>query len=560
VDPADTVVQAPSGREPDAPDRPARVVSWLAAAVTALAVLRVGVLAMHRRTVPEMQDLWETLLPSMSASRFEQLTGMWSRIGIYHPGPMFFYWSAPFVRLSGERPWGLVLAASALGATCLVCAWRAVVVAGGHRVGLVAAATLAVGLHQLSTDGIGVPWTPTIVILPVTAALVCLAATWTRGAWWTAAAGVLCATMAAQAHFGSFGLGMAIAVGCLIAVCVGRRRLGLPLPAARLGVVVLVAAVPWVPVAVDQVVGAHNATAVARYALTGKVSERFPASVGRPGADLTLVDASRRLLQITSLSKQGTALWAGTDLVAGESTHPTPLSDLAGLVLLGAAAWCSRPRRWRRAVEAEEAPPDLAGDFARVLCRLGLAGLALQAFAMLRIRHDYRPYLATAAAGVGLATWLGIGVSAAVGVRRLASRRSVADARVRLAGIALPVVVAVAAVSGLASSVRPMAQVPPDDRASELRILRAIRGDRVEVRINDHLAQVPTLVLTIRLEHDGQTVAARVLRAHFSDTQRRAPIDGARLLVLGPPETWPQGCKDLGTYETARVCLTPKPG
>ena len=66
----------------------------------------------------------------------------------------------------------------------------------GYGIGaLVVAATLALGVGQLSTRGLAAPWNPTIVILPVTAGLVCVAVVAIRGRTWPAVAGILLGTL-----------------------------------------------------------------------------------------------------------------------------------------------------------------------------------------------------------------------------------------------------------------------------------------------------------------------------------------------------------------------------
>ena len=69
----------------------------------------------------------------------------------------------------------------------------------------------------------------------------------------------------------------------------------------------------------------------------------------------------------------------------------------------------------------------------------------------------------------------------------------------------------------------------------------------------------PALTLTAELERGGTTLAARGrYRAHFSDLQRQTSVDDADrdLWVVAAGREPPAGCRALGRYQGASICVT----
>ena len=531
-------------------------VSIAVAVVTVVAVVRVGIAAVRDKTVVFMPDLWETLVAAQAAGTGRQLLGAWSRLGLYHPGPAWFWWAAPFVWLSDGHPAGLALAAAALAATALAVTYLAARSATDGAGALVVAVVLAGGVGQLSTQGLAVPWNPVIVLLPITAGLVCVAVVVTRGSTWPAVAAVAFGTLIAQAHIGTLIIGGAIVIGALAAWRVGDRRTTTSPPRWHGTVLLLVAVVPWVPVAIDQVTGTGNAEVVARFMATGTVDERFPSEPSGPSRDLTVPSALRQLGSITSLAQEETAIWAGSDLPAGQAHEPSSASTLAVAALLAVALAAARPDRWRRG------DTDLLGSW---ICRVGLLGLVLQVAATLRIRHEFRPYLVAGSAGVGLALWLGVGLVALHALRRAPWLTALPAPRrrtIRLVGTAALALGAVVAVAGFAGSIPGYRYEQRGDAATVRRVADAVGDDGAVIQLPGTGALQPGLALTARLQQDGVRVAARGrFRAHFSDLQRGASARGAAvdLWVIPPGSPIPEGCADLGTFQGSRICTVERP-
>jgi hypothetical protein len=546
------------GREVGDRDERTRPDAALAAAVvvaglTALSVVRVGVDGARRKLVMLMPDLWETQLAAQAAGQGRQLVGAWSRLGLFHPGPAWFWWAAPFVRLCGGHPAGLALAAAALAATALVVAFAAARTATDGIGALVVAATLALGVGQLSTRGLAAPWNPTIVILPVTAGLVCVAVVAIRGRTWPAVAGILLGTLVAQAHLGTLVLGLAIVVGSLVAWRLGGGGEAPTPPRGHASALLLAVVLPWVPVVVDQIVGEQNAVAVARYVATGDVDHRYPLEPTGPALDLSIPAAVRQLGSVATLVQGDTALWAGVDVQSGEEHAPSGASTLALLALVAVAVAAARPDRWRRG------STDALGSW---ICRVGLAALTIELVATEHVRHEFRPYLIASAAGVGLALWVGVALVALHAVRTASWTRSLVASRrvvLRRVGTVALALGSLVAIAGQPARFVGYAFEAPGDAATRDRVATALDGEGAVVRVPTIAALRPALALTAELEREGTPLAVRGrFRAHFSDLQRQASADDATLdLWVVPPGTQaPDSCTDLGRFQGAEVCTT----
>lgn len=531
---------------------PVAITSIVLAASVVLAVVRVGVQAVRHQTVVFMPDLWETLLGAQSAGAGRQLVGAWSRLGLYHPGPAWFWWAAPFVRLTGGHPSGLALAASVLAATAIAVAFGAARSATTPVGSLVVAAILAFGVGQWSTEGLAVPWNPTIVIAPITAGLVCVAVVAVRGTTWPAVAAVLFGTLVAQAHLGTLPIGIAIVVGALAAWLVGDRRTGASPPRWHGWLLLVALVLPWVPAAIDQVTGVGNAATVARYAATGSVDERFPSEPTGPSDDLSVTDALRQLGSISSLTQERTAIWAGAGLDAGRTSRPSPTSTIAALALVGVALAAARPQRWR------QGSTDVLGSW---ICRAALVGLALQVAAALKVRHEFRPYLVAGAAGVGLALWIGVGLVGLQALRTSPWFRNLSAGQrttARRTGAVAVVLGSLVAVATFAGSIQGYRFERPGDGATEARVVAAIGDQPAQIRIDGVAALQPAMTLTARLEEQGTRLAVRGrYRSHFSDLQRSAPVGppATEVWVVPPDRPAPEGCTAAGTYQGAEVCV-----
>jgi hypothetical protein len=524
------------------------VASLLGIAVVVGSVLHPALAADHDGA-PYMPDLLETLLSTMGASHLRQLTGAWSRVGLYHPGPAWFYWAAPFVRLADDRPWGLVLAAASAAAAGVAIVWWAIERAEGHRSAIVAAGVLAVGVARLSPVALAMPWNPVVGIVPAAAGLVCLASTWVRPSLRVALVGIACGSFVAQAHLGALPLGGAIVVGCVVASVRAPGRGGEPLGRAAASAVIAVVALPWLPVLVDQVWGSGNGLALLRYTATGTIHPRFPPTAPAPLPRPSAVEAARMLGAITSLSRPRTAWWAGVGFLTG--TPPSRQTDLVALVLVGMVGWLAWPHPRRRQ----------AGRLAVTLARVGLLGWTIELVAAVRGTDQWRTYIVAPAAGVGLVLWLAVALAgthalaAWAGPRLAPSARSGARIAVSVTAVAF---LAFGPTQGV-TAFRRQGDLAAERRVEE-RIVADTAGQRLELRLGAAPYTRVAEYLVSRLVHRDRNVAYRGSeRAHYSDDQRLRPTDGARVLFLGPPGGAPRACAPLGRYDGIDVCLTDGP-
>lgn len=503
-----------------------------------------------------MPDLWETVLATGGAARGEQFVGAWSRLGLFHPGPAWFYVAAPFFALSGDDPAALSVAAAALVAGSVVGIvvriWRSV-----DAVAAVAAAViLAVAVHQLGVPGLLAPWNPTVVIFPLALGLVCAADACARGSVWSTAVAVVAGAFVAQCHIGTLAVGLLLAVGA-VAGAAWRRRLMSGRPAWTVGQLVVLAGLfvfPWLPVLVDQVGGTGNGELLARYLIAGDL----PNGAKPPsGAQVSAVEVLAQLGSVTALSEPSTASWAGVDIVAGRDHRPTLRSNLVFVFLVLAACGCafaptSDETEDTDEVAARGSARRRSRTASRWTCRAGLVALVVLAAGALRLTGQFRPYLVAAGAGVGLVLWIGIGLMAAALIHQWAGqRRPELEMVVGTVGLAL----------GLASVLATPVTVAafPAPRGSEP-VVAAIRheadGRTVLMSVDDEAVLLPTMKVTWELEAAGTPVAVDGrFEAHFSDRQRRyRPGDPLVLRLVPEGGTAPVGCDHLGSYGSATVC------
>ncbi len=521
-----------------------RVVPIGALAIAVLPIVWVSVDFVRSRKVLYAPDMFQTLLASMAAGHGEQYQGAWSRIGISHLGPAWFYWAAPFAWAFDDHPSSMVLAAGALAVASSAVLVSVVARGSGAAASCLVAGVLLIGFMQLSLLGVVAPWNPTILIVPAAAGLACAADAWARGSLPSVAGAVVLGALVAQSHLGAIVLGMAIAASALVGVVWSRRLSGRPLPSGRLALVALIAVVPWVPVMIDQAVGTGNAAAVATYATVGTINGRTPDYREGSSRHLDAAESLRHLASITFLVEPDVGLWAGIDVPAGRTHQPSRRSWVVGLFVVAAATAFARPTRgWPKTADAPGA----------WLCRAGLVGLACQTAATLQVRDEFRGYLVAASAGVGLALWSGIAVAGLAWARRFAPERLVP---------ALPA--ACAAVLVLSAFVayprvdwRIHGDPLPPRAASTFDTLTRLTGS-TPIKIHVGTARLlPTyFTFTWELEQRGVRVSVRGMwSARFSDRQQRGPFTGREVLLRDPDAPPRADCTDVGRYRSVVLCL-----
>ena len=518
-----------------------------AVSIVVVAPLKLGWRAHRDGRILYMPDLFETLAASAGAAHGSQFVGAWSRLGLYHPGPLWFYWAAPFSALSADQPASLYFAALALVAVCsaatLVVVFRAV----GPTSAILAALALMVAFHQLSFVGLAYPWNPTVTIMPVVLGLVSLAALATTGSTAIAFVGWLSASFVAQSHLGSFPLGGAMMAATVVALVVARRRRATTLHNwVLLG---CLAVVPWLPVIHDQVWGEQNLGTVTKYLITGDVNERFPPEPASASLALTVPEVTTRYAAMATLSEQDTARWGGAEVSRGLAHKPSGISlaVMAGLLALLALGAIGSIRRTSVRFE----------PFVIWLSRATLVAFALEGVAAIRVRGEFRYYLMAGVSGVGVVAWIAVSLLAASLIKPLVQRSGLGQWRwARQAGPLLGLV----AVFVLAQT-QPLNSFPGFP----------VRIDHGDPMIDEILEQVPTgdfllrvdrrlslgaaQRLSLSLQHHGRHVNVTGRYAsHFADRNRQRHSGTPVLLVPSSREP-PPSCDVLGTFNDHKVCI-----
>ncbi len=171
----------------------------------------------------------------------------------YHPGPMYFYWFAPFVRLLGFRSGALVGSAGMNLVAWLVAAWAGFR-AGGRAAGVLAWLTGGVLLFVVVKGNV---WEAVNVIPLLVAILACLLLCWASavGGWIAWPWAVLLFSLVTQAYLAhAFVTAIPVAWSGAALLVAGRRWPEARRPARRAfyaGLVVL--AVSWAPPLIEAV-------------------------------------------------------------------------------------------------------------------------------------------------------------------------------------------------------------------------------------------------------------------------------------------------------------------
>jgi hypothetical protein len=233
-------------------------VLWLTFAAVSVPLV-VAAVALAGRTWYPVLDLAMTELRVRDVGTVRTpLIGLPGRIGRFpeqgsHPGPLSFYLLTPVYRLFGSSSYGLLVSTVVLAMIALGAALWLARRLGGKPLVLLVGLVLIILVRGYGTEVIVQPWNP---YLPLLFWLVVLLATWAvvagddRMVVVVVAAGSLCA----QTHIPYLGLVVGLGVVCIVAATITWIRH----PLARNDILrgwqlsVVVAAVLWVPVLIDQ--------------------------------------------------------------------------------------------------------------------------------------------------------------------------------------------------------------------------------------------------------------------------------------------------------------------
>ncbi len=249
--------------------------------------------------------------------RHPVLIGLYSRDGWSHPGPLLYYTLAPFYRLTGSNPQGLLLGALAINAAAVggmgVVAKRL----GGTPALLLTVVGATAVAHALGTQVLFDPWVCYVTVLPF--GLFCyLAWAMLSGELWALPAGAALATWLTQAHVGYapltaplLGLGaLWLGLTAVRSPATGRRRRYL----IALGTASVVFVVLWIPAIWDQLFGSGNLGAIIRWFARDDpgahtVPEGARIVLGQLAAVPDWITGTRRVGPLGETTLQTTTLW-----------------------------------------------------------------------------------------------------------------------------------------------------------------------------------------------------------------------------------------------------------
>src|SRR5215210_6603831 len=141
-------------------------VPWVvaSAAIATTPVVAAGASVIGRHWHSSGDQGIELLRIADVGTRHTLLTGLWSRLGWSHPGPLLLWLLAPFERVAGET--GVLVGVALLNAAAVA---AAVVLASrrdGVRSAALTALALAVLVHALGPALLVDPWNPWAPVLP----------------------------------------------------------------------------------------------------------------------------------------------------------------------------------------------------------------------------------------------------------------------------------------------------------------------------------------------------------------------------------------------------------
>jgi hypothetical protein len=135
---------------------------------------------------------------TLLASQGQLLLGPYSRFQWHHPGPLYFYWMAPFYVLSGERTSGLHAGALVLNLLCAFAMTRILSRRAGATLALALTGSLGVYLWR-SAEMLASPWNPHVPVIALLALIVATADV-LAGAYATLPLVAALASLAGQTH------------------------------------------------------------------------------------------------------------------------------------------------------------------------------------------------------------------------------------------------------------------------------------------------------------------------------------------------------------------------
>lgn len=356
-----------------------------------IVALVVGFAALH--VLARFGDRWTTFgdvalieLSTRMATTGDQLLGAYSRYGWHHPGPVWFYVSAPFLWLTGGASRSLILAALLTNGIAALAVVAVVRRHAGEVAARWAAAVICAYVVMVGIDRLWSPWNPDVIILPA-ALVVVLAAAATTGSWWSLVGSAAVASLAMQGHIATVpSLGVVVLAGAAGWWWTVRGDApaapGWPAVTSMALGVVVVAAI-WAPPAYEQLTDDRgNVTRLVDFSRNppaDRVHGHPPATAARAVGDQVAI------------------VPLGWD-VAGDGPVGRVLRVGVALAVLALGAVV-----WRRA-RAAHAP------FVAAMAGLGALAVVVAVVAATRVVGGYGHYMLRWASAVVVPTWVALGL------------------------------------------------------------------------------------------------------------------------------------------------------
>ena len=188
--------------------------------VTVVALMLAFALVVLARRAPDFATIGDTAVIesyTWMASTGDLLLGPYSRFQWHHPGPVAFFWIAPFYALSGARPAGLSAGALALNLAMLAILTSIVIRRAGTALAIVLLATITFYSWRIAPV-LTSAWNPHVIVFAMMALIVAAADT-IAGAASTLPVVAALASLVGQTHVAllpsALALGTASAIGAV---------------------------------------------------------------------------------------------------------------------------------------------------------------------------------------------------------------------------------------------------------------------------------------------------------------------------------------------------------
>ena len=461
-----------------------------------------------------------------SALRFEQFLGPYSRYHWHQPGPLPFYWLAPFYAAAGQNLAGLGLGAVVLNLLCLSGIVVSVDRLAGRRAAWAATVAIAAFTWSYGIEQFGEVWNPSMTVLPV-ALIVVLAAALVAGAGWALPWLALASSFAVQTHL-STGPTVLVLVAIGVGAVIWRHRRSLHDLRSPVVATAVVVYVSWVLPVFQQVSREPGNL--------GQLLTFFRDNTHAPHSIQAAAGAVVRVLG-TAEHNAGIFVRSTTIDVRTDVSGPVVLvvAMVSALALLGSAAW----RRKR--------------SFPAALAALGLASIATCVLAARQVTGPLLLYVLVFICGVGLAALVGVlvGVTDLVGAR--VDRRAVLAVGVVALGV-LTVLDMRHALDARLVSTRERAPVVADLLPA---VLHAVERTDGPVRIEIFTHEMWSLAGAVlnELEQRGAEVTVQSEWTFLFGNEREASGNEPAVLVFASPGQAPAGECVVAEHSAAYIVL-----